>query len=52
METTDLGLDTDDTDDTDDVDEHDPFGGATPVREDQDMSWTPQRPTRRLGTLQ
>jgi len=47
METTDLGLDTDDTDDTDDVDEHDPFGGATPVREDQDLSWTPQRPARR-----
>jgi hypothetical protein len=41
METTDLGLDTNDTN------EHDPFGGATPVGEDQDMSWTPQRPARR-----
>ena len=38
METTDLELE---------PDEHDPFGGATPVREDQDLSWTPQRPTRR-----
>jgi hypothetical protein len=38
METTDLELE---------PHEHDPFGGATPVREDQDLSWTPQRPARR-----
>jgi hypothetical protein len=27
--------------------EHDPFGGATLVREDQDISWRPQRPEHR-----
>src|SRR5258708_6702863 len=30
-----------------DTDEHDPFGGATPVGDDQDIAWTPQRPSRR-----